>query len=92
MGSTSNSTRLNVRLASEHKRLIEEAAGLLGQSVSAFTVSTLVREAEEVVEQSGTIRLSHRDAKAFLASLDNPPPPNEKLKEAFEAHEREVVS
>ena len=92
MASTSTNARLDVRVRAEHKRLIEDAARLLGQSVSAFTVSTLVREAEEVVEQFGVLRLSDRDRDAFLAALDNPPPPDARLREAFAAHKRDVVS
>tara|TARA_B100000809_G_C14669190_1_gene362568 strand:- start:101 stop:358 length:258 start_codon:yes stop_codon:yes gene_type:complete len=82
--------RLDVRLAADHKNLIEQAADLLGQSVSAFTVSTLVREAEEVVERFGALQLSKRDRDAFLNALDNPPKPNARLKRAAKAHAAKV--
>lgn len=83
-------TRLDVRMASDRKDLIEQAAGLLGQTISAFTVSTLVREASDVVERFGTVSLSDRDRDAFLAALDNPPKPNARLKRAFKAHDKLV--
>ena len=91
MASTVDNTRLDVRLGSDHKHLIEQAAGLLGQSVTAFTVSTLVREAERVTERFGALRLSDRDRDAFLAALDSPPGPNAKLRKAARAHDRAVV-
>ena len=73
-------------MASDRKDLIEQAAGLLGQTISAFTVSTLVREARDVVERFGTVSLSDRDRDAFLAALDNPPKPNARLKRALKSH------
>jgi uncharacterized protein (DUF1778 family) len=90
MSTITHNTRLDVRLPEEQKKLIEQAADLLGQSVSAFTVSTMVREAQEVVERSVTIRLSKRDWEAFQAALDNPPAPNAKLRKAFRDHARQV--
>jgi uncharacterized protein (DUF1778 family) len=89
--STVANVRLDVRLPEDNKKLIEEAAGLLGQSVSAFTVTTLVREAEQVVQRYGTLRLSNRDRDAFLAALDNPPPPNAKLRKAARAYTKKVA-
>jgi hypothetical protein len=41
--------RLEVRIDPEHKRIIEEAAALEHQSVSAFVVDTMVRRARAVV-------------------------------------------
>ncbi|MBN1346410.1 MAG: DUF1778 domain-containing protein [Phycisphaerae bacterium] len=84
-------TRLDVRLAEEHKKLIEQAAGFMGQTVSAFTVSTLIREAEEIVERFGMLRLSDRDRDAFLAALDSPPEPNAKLRKAVKRHAKKVA-
>ena len=92
MASSTQSMRLDVRLAPEHKDLIERAATLLGQTTSAFTVSTLVREAEEVTRRFGTLQLTNRDRDAFLAALDNPPQPNSKLRKAAKRHAREVAS
>ncbi|MCD4832050.1 MAG: DUF1778 domain-containing protein [Anaerohalosphaeraceae bacterium] len=86
MSTATPTTRLDVRLDSNRKNLIEQAAGLLGQTISAFTVSTLVREARDVVERFGTVSLSDRDRDAFLAALDNPPKPNARLKRALKAH------
>lgn len=82
--------RLDVRLAQEHKKMIEEAAALLGQTVSTFTVATLLREAGRVMERFGTITLTRRDRDAFMALLDNPPEPNARLRRAFQEHARRV--
>lgn len=86
MRATAHNTRLDVRLAADHKDLIERAAGILGQSVSAFTVSTLVREAGQVVEQLAALQLSDRDRDAFMSALDNPPEPSDRLRRAAKRH------
>jgi uncharacterized protein (DUF1778 family) len=62
---------INIRLSSELKRTIKEAAAALGQSVNGLTVSTVVREAREVLEEVRSTRLSNRDRDAFLAALDD---------------------
>ncbi len=92
MGTTAHSTRLDVRLAGEHKKLIQRAAELLGESISAFTVSTLVHEAQQVVERFSSLQLSDRDRDSFLAALDNPPEPNARLRKAARAHAKGVSS
>ncbi len=74
-----------------NKKIIEQAAGFLGQTISAFTVATLVRHAEEIVERFGTLRLSDRDRDAFLAALDNPPVPNARLRKAAKRHADKVA-
>lgn len=43
-----------------------------------------MREAERIIEQERVIRLSARDAEAFLRTLDDPPPPNDELTAALE--------
>ncbi len=90
MGTTAQNMRLDVRLGADHKKLIEQAADLLGQTVSAFTVSTLVREAAEVTERFGALRLSDRDRDAFLAACDEASEPNAKLRQAAQAHAEAV--
>ena len=78
--------RMDVRLAREHKALIEKAAAYSGESLTGFTVSTLVREARRVVQEHELITLSVRDRERFVALLDSPPAPNEALRQAVERH------
>jgi uncharacterized protein (DUF1778 family) len=92
MAAKTLNTRLDVRLQADHKNLIEQAASMLGQSVSSFAVSTLVREAGRVVEESVILKLSNRDRDIFLAMLDNPPEPNDRLRRAFDRHKEQVKS
>jgi uncharacterized protein (DUF1778 family) len=84
-----NDDRLDFRLDSEAKRVIEQAAALSGQTVKQFAVSTLVQSAEEVLERRRTIHLSNRDRDLFLALLDADDEPNQTLRDAAERFKRE---
>lgn len=86
-----NDARLNFRLPSELKHIIEQAAGHLGQSVSEFAVSTLVQTAHDVIEQHDRTELSIRDRDIFLALLDDADAkPNEALVAAAEKYKKEL--
>jgi len=74
--------RLNFRLDSGIKHVIERAAAIRGQSLTDFAISTLEREARSIVNDYEVLTLSDRDRNAFLAALDNPPAPNENLRRA----------
>lgn len=78
--------RLDFRLSSEAKQKIEQAALASGQSLSDFAASTLVREAEQVLERSAATVLSERDWELFVALLQNPPEPGQPLKQLVEAY------
>jgi uncharacterized protein (DUF1778 family) len=62
--------RINVRLSTELKQTIEEAAAAVGQSVSEFAISTLVREARQILQEAQVTHLSNRDRNRFLSALD----------------------
>ena len=62
--------RINVRLSTELKQTIEEAAAAVGQSVSEFAISTVVREARQILQEAQITRLSNRDRDRFLSALD----------------------
>jgi uncharacterized protein (DUF1778 family) len=82
--------RLEARVAPDHKRLIERAAALEGRSVTDFLVRSALRAAEATLEQHTTIGVTARDMDALLTALDNPPPPNERLRAAMARHAAEV--
>ena len=71
MATVGRDARLNFRLPTDLKEIIEEAAAALGQSVSDFAVSTLVRQARAVIEQRNLTVLSDRDRDRFIALLDD---------------------
>ena len=75
--------RLHLRLDTNSRHLIEQAAYYLNKTASEFVVSQSVLAAEQVVESYGrTMSLSEADWEQFCDALENPPEPNEKLKAA----------
>ena len=89
--SSTSDARINFRLPSELKQTIEQAASELGQTVSDFTVSTLVREAREVLQQTQQTRLSNKDRNLFLKALDSvDAKPNNALKAAARRYKKRL--
>lgn len=81
--------RINFRLPSEWKQTIEEAASALGQTVSEFTISTVVRAARQVLHDVQMTRLSTRDRDRFLEALDAADAkPNAALKAAVRRYQK----
>lgn len=86
--SRKSSARLDVRLRSDNKALIEEAATLSGKTVSEYVVSTLLQQSTEVLKRHRYIRLSNRDRDQFLALLDAPDEPSASLTHAARKYKR----
>jgi uncharacterized protein (DUF1778 family) len=76
------SSRLDFRVSPEHKALIERAAGVQGQTVSSFAISTLLKAAEETIRSETARTLSARDSQKFMAMMGAPGEPNAALKAA----------
>lgn len=74
--------RLDFRLQSEHKALIERAAGVAGQTVTQFAIATLVKAAHQSIQQASLTELSTRDRDVFLDMLDSSAEPSAALKKA----------
>ena len=83
--------RLSIRLPREHKKLIDQAASLQGQTVSAFVVGTLVEHARTLVQAHEQTVLTARDRDRFLALLDAPADVRPALHRARERHARLVA-
>lgn len=78
--------RINFRLEKGKKQLIERAAAIKGLSLTDFAVTTLYREASEIVKNDEMLILSDRDRDAFLAALESPPEPSRRLLEDAAAY------
>jgi len=90
--SSGNDARINVRLPGNLKQTIEEAAAALGQTVSEFTISTVVREARQVLQDASSTQLSSRDRDAFLAALKaTDSKPNQSLKTAARRYKKRMA-
>ena len=85
---SSSHTRINCRVSASVKRRAEEAAEMLGQSITAFAETALAEKAEEVFSRISVIRLSERDFQRFVKSINKPPQPTSKLLKAAAKYKR----
>ncbi len=81
--------RIQARLSSEDKTIIQRAAKLRGCSLSAFVVESSVAAAEAAIRRGETIVLSERDSIMFVEAILNPKNPNEALRKAFRLHQEQ---
>lgn len=79
-------SRITVRVPSEMREALEEAARLQSTSVNQFFVQAAYQEAQRILERDTIIRLSRRNAQKVFALLENPPKPHKLLKDAVEAY------
>ncbi|MCA1595966.1 MAG: DUF1778 domain-containing protein [Chloroflexi bacterium] len=80
--------RLNCRVSSTIKLRAEEAASLLGQSITDFTEQALAEKAEAILSQFHRIELSERDFARFVRAINQPPEPTPALLEAAADYRR----
>ena len=74
--------RIDARLPTETKQLIERAAVLSGVTLSDFVVSKAYEAAQVLVREHEGWVLNRRQSKAFVEALLNPSEPNEALRAA----------
>lgn len=74
--------RLDFRLSPRHRRIIERAASLTGQSISDFAVTSLVHAAQSTLERAAVTQLTARDRDRFLKLIDSDAKPNKALRAA----------
>jgi len=83
--------RINLRLKTTAKSVIERAASLEGKTVSAFILTSALEHAEHTIAEHEVMKLSAEDAEAFFNALGSTTA-NERMKVAFSAHDQRVVS
>lgn len=88
---TQSDARVNFRLSSELKKMIEVAASLTGQTVSDFAISILLGNARRVIQDHHKTVLTDRDRDAFMALLDQTEAkPNKALAAAARRYKKQV--
>jgi uncharacterized protein (DUF1778 family) len=80
--------RLEIRITSAQKRLIERAAELRGTSVTDFVISNIQVAAAETIKEFESLFLRDEARELFVKALLNPPEPNEALKAATARHKQ----
>jgi len=80
-----DSKRMNLRVRPEQKAVLVRAAALRNTDLTDFVLQLALREAAAVIEAADQLKVSERDSLRVLALLENPPPPNAKLRAAAAA-------
>ena len=65
------------------KARIARAAAIQQMDLTQFVTTAALREADAVIAQVDTVRVSMRYYRRILALLEDPPAPNTRLKEAW---------
>lgn len=76
--------RIDLRLSTEHKDLLETAAAIKGLSLSSYILSQCLVAAKLDLANHQKLVLSDRDRDLFLDLMKNPPNPNAALKSALQ--------
>ena len=87
----SKQQRMHIRLDAYSKQKLEKAASYSHKSLSEFVLSQSLTAAEQVISEHEQITLSAADWELFLDALENPPPRNNKLKQALQLHQKSVM-
>jgi len=90
--SVASDERINLRLKSSAKQLIERAAGFKGQSVSKFILGSALAEAEQVIHEHEVMSLGVAESEAFYNALSTPPQVNKSLTDAIADYDDRVSS
>jgi len=73
-------TTMNFRVSIQTRELFDAAAEVLGKTRTQFVVDSAQKHAIDVLLDQRMFRLDDKGFEMFMAVLDNPPQPNEKLK------------
>lgn len=72
-------TTLNIRTTNQTKHLLQQAANMLGTTVSGFLLNSAMEKAYEVIQSQNHFLLDDKQLKKFCSVLDRPPVKNKKL-------------
>ncbi len=72
--------RLDARVTTEEKELLQEAADAKGLTLTAFLTSSAREAAVKVLKEQHVLELGRKDQQTFAEALLNPEAPNERLR------------
>jgi uncharacterized protein (DUF1778 family) len=77
--------RVELRLKPEDKAVLARAAALERLDLTSFILRAALPQAQTVISEAETLRLSERDSLRVLDLLENPPEPTARLVRAAKA-------
>ena len=87
MARTIAEERIPARMPTAVYDRLVEAAQAVGATLNQFLVQAALEKANTILEDERTIKLSDTAADAVFSLMENPPEPNEYLKNALQRRE-----
>ncbi len=75
--------RFDIRLPASAKNLLQKAADINGSTLTALVLGAAMDKAREIMREHQLLALNTEDWNTFIAVLENPPEPNDALKQAW---------
>lgn len=72
--------RINIRSTKDAKNIIEQAANLLGLSVSSFMMQSSFERAKDLLKSAHELKVNAADRDMLMTLLDKPRPANDEMK------------
>jgi uncharacterized protein (DUF1778 family) len=82
--------RLEARVTTGQKALLQQAATLSGRTLSEFVVASAQEAAARVIQDHETIRLSRAEQVAFVNALLKPRAPTARLRKAAAKYRQQM--
>ncbi|WP_242445742.1 DUF1778 domain-containing protein [Chromatium okenii] len=77
------SDRLDLRLPTTAKQLLQQAAAITGNTLSALVLNAALDRARDILQTHQHFVLTTEEWRDFMRSLDDPPPPTAALRQAW---------
>ena len=82
--------RLEARISSQQKAMLQQAAELSGRTLSEFVVASAQEAAARIIQEHEAIRLSRAEQIAFVSALLDPPQPSARLQQAASNYRKQL--
>lgn len=83
---------IEMRVKPSDKERMSRAAELSGVKLATFVRASAAREAQRILREHQTTKLSDRDRVTLLEALDNPPRPTPAARDAVRDYRSRIVN
>ena len=80
--------RVSARITLKVYEAIAQAADLSGATLNQFLVQSAYEKAQDIIEKERFIKMTVRSASVFFDALEQPPPPNKRLRSAVKFYKK----
>lgn len=85
-----SAARFDLKMNAEEKRIVAQAAALMGTTMAGFVRAAAKEKAQTLLERESRVTFSQRDFAAFSKALDSAFRPNAVLKQAMVEARRKI--